>query len=74
VGQHPSTDEIGFDSGSDTITLRHVARNRVCYARGALRAARWVVGKRGFLDFRDIFDQLQKEWTGSKIYLPVSSP
>lgn len=59
AGQHPGTHEIGFDSGSDTITLRHVARNRECYARGALRAARWVVGKKGFFDFKDIFDQLK---------------
>jgi 4-hydroxy-tetrahydrodipicolinate reductase len=59
AGQHHGTHEIGFDSGSDTITLRHVARNRECYARGALRAARWVVGKKGFFDFRDIFGQLR---------------
>ena len=59
AGEHPGTHEIGFDSGSDTITLRHVTRNRECYARGALRAARWVAGKKGLFDFRDIFDQLE---------------
>lgn len=59
AGEHPGTHEIGFDLGSDTITLRHVTRNRECYARGALRAARWVAGKKGLFDFRNIFDQLE---------------
>src|SRR3989449_7223847 len=31
---------ICFDSAADTITLRHTARNRDGFARGALRAAR----------------------------------
>jgi 4-hydroxy-tetrahydrodipicolinate reductase len=59
AGDHPGTHEIGFDSGSDTILLRHVARNREGYARGALRAARWVAGKKGFFDFQDIFGELE---------------
>jgi 4-hydroxy-tetrahydrodipicolinate reductase len=54
AGAHPGTHEIGFDSAADTITLRHVARNREGFARGALRAAQWVIGKRGFYEFSDI--------------------
>jgi 4-hydroxy-tetrahydrodipicolinate reductase len=54
AGAHPGTHEIGFDSGADTITLRHTARSREGFARGALKAAQWVVGKRGFHEFRDI--------------------
>jgi 4-hydroxy-tetrahydrodipicolinate reductase len=48
AGAHPGTHEIGFDSSSDTITLRHTARGREGFARGALKAARWVIGKKGF--------------------------
>ena len=48
AGAHPGTHEIGFDSGADTITLRHTARSREGFARGALKAAQWVVGKKGF--------------------------
>lgn len=59
AGTHPGTHEIGFDSAADTITIRHVARSRDGFARGALRAARWVVGKKGFFDFREIFGELQ---------------
>jgi 4-hydroxy-tetrahydrodipicolinate reductase len=54
AGAHPGTHEIGFDSAADTITLRHVARSREGFARGALEAARWVVGKKGFHEFREI--------------------
>jgi len=54
AGAHPGTHEIGFDSSADTITLRHTARSREGFARGALKAAQWVVGKRGFYEFAEI--------------------
>ena len=54
AGAHPGTHEIGFDSAADTITLRHVARGREGFASGALKAAQWVVGKKGFHEFREI--------------------
>jgi len=59
AGTHPGTHEIGFDSASDTITIRHTARSRDGFARGALRAARWVVGRKGFFDFREIVNDLE---------------
>lgn len=59
AGTHAGTHEIGFDSAADTITIRHTARNRDGFARGALRAARWLVGKKGFYDFRAIVNQLE---------------
>jgi 4-hydroxy-tetrahydrodipicolinate reductase len=54
AGAHPGTHEIGFDSGADTITLRHTARNREGFARGALKAAKWLPGKRGVFKFEDV--------------------
>lgn len=42
AGAIPGTHEIGFDSVADTITLRHTARSREGFARGALWAARWL--------------------------------
>jgi 4-hydroxy-tetrahydrodipicolinate reductase len=54
AGAHPGTHEIGFDCSADTITLRHTARNREGFARGALKAAQWVVGKKGYHEFADI--------------------
>jgi 4-hydroxy-tetrahydrodipicolinate reductase len=58
AGAVPGTHEIGFDSLEDTITLRHEARSREGFARGALRAARWLAGKKGFFEFREIADEL----------------
>jgi 4-hydroxy-tetrahydrodipicolinate reductase len=59
AGAHPGTHEIGFDSAADTITLRHTARSREGFARGALQAARWVRGKRGVFEFRDVLGELR---------------
>ena len=57
AGTHPGTHVIGFDSAADTITLRHTARNRDGFARGALKAAKWIVGKKGFYEFSEIVFQ-----------------
>jgi 4-hydroxy-tetrahydrodipicolinate reductase len=54
AGAHPGTHEIGFDSAADTITLRHSARSREGFARGALKAAQWIAGKKGVFEFSDI--------------------
>jgi 4-hydroxy-tetrahydrodipicolinate reductase len=54
AGAHPGTHEIGFDSAADTIVLRHTARSREGFAHGALKAAQWVVGKKGFHEFGEI--------------------
>jgi 4-hydroxy-tetrahydrodipicolinate reductase len=58
AGAVPGTHEIGFDSAEDTVTIRHQARSRDGFARGALRAARWLAGKQGFYEFREIADRL----------------
>jgi len=54
AGAHPGTHEIGFDSAADTITLLHTARSREGFARGALKAAQWIHGKKGVFEFKDI--------------------
>ena len=54
AGAHPGTHEIGFDSAADTITLRHSARSREGFARGALKAAQWLPGKRGVFQFEEV--------------------
>jgi 4-hydroxy-tetrahydrodipicolinate reductase len=59
AGAHIGTHEIGFDSPADTITLRHTARSREGFARGALQAARWIAGKKGVFEFREILGELR---------------
>jgi 4-hydroxy-tetrahydrodipicolinate reductase len=58
AGAVPGTHEIGFDSAADTITLRHTARSREGFARGALQAARWIAGRKGFFEFKEILGEL----------------
>ena len=54
AGFIPGTHTIGFDGPAETITLTHTARDRTAFARGALTAARWVHGKRGWFTMRDV--------------------
>ena len=54
AGTHAGTHEIGFDSAADTITLRHTARSREGFARGALKAAQGIIGRKGCYEFSDV--------------------
>jgi 4-hydroxy-tetrahydrodipicolinate reductase len=54
VGMH----EVVFESPSDTIYLCHDAASRRGFAEGAVRAAEWLSGKKGFYDFKDVWREL----------------
>ena len=54
AGHVPGIHEIGFDGPSETITLTHSVRDRGTFARGALTAANWVKGRRGWFTMRDV--------------------
>lgn len=58
AGAVPGTHQIGFDSEADTITLEHRARSRAGFAHGALRAARWVLGRKGTYEFSEIWQEI----------------
>lgn len=54
TGAIPGTHTLGFDAPSETITLTHQARDRAAFARGALVAAQWLDGKRGWFSMTDV--------------------
>ena len=54
AGAIPGIHTVGFDSPSDTIELTHTARDRRGFAAGALVAARWVAGRRGWFTMTDV--------------------
>ena len=54
AGTIPGTHTVGFDGPSETIELTHTVRDRAVFARGALAAAKWLVGKRGWFSIRDM--------------------
>lgn len=58
VGSIPGTHQVGFDGPSDTVTLTHTVRDRSVFARGALEAAAWLVGKRGWFTMKDMLETL----------------
>ena len=54
AGHVPGTHTVGFDGPSETVTLTHTVRDRSTFAHGALAAARWVHGRRGWFGMRDV--------------------
>ncbi|HEX6904180.1 MAG TPA: dihydrodipicolinate reductase C-terminal domain-containing protein [Thermoanaerobaculia bacterium] len=58
AGAIPGTHQIGFDSEADTLTLEHRARSRAGFAHGALRAARWMIGRTGFYEFSQVWEEI----------------
>ena len=54
AGSIPGTHTIGFDAAAETITLTHTTRDRTVFARGALQAAQWLHGRRGWFTMRDV--------------------
>lgn len=54
VGLH----EIVLESGADRIYLCHDAKSRRGFAEGAVRAAEWLAGKKGFYEFKDVWREL----------------
>jgi len=59
-GSVPGTHEIFFDSASDTIELRHTARDRNGFALGAVRAAEWIRGKKGLYTIDDMMREIME--------------
>jgi 4-hydroxy-tetrahydrodipicolinate reductase len=55
VGMH----EVVLESPADTIYLCHDAKSRRGFAEGAVRAAEWIAGKKGFFDFKDIWREIK---------------
>jgi 4-hydroxy-tetrahydrodipicolinate reductase len=54
VGMH----EIVLDSPHDTIYLCHDAKSRRGFAEGAVRAAEWLEGRKGFFSFQDVWKEM----------------
>jgi 4-hydroxy-tetrahydrodipicolinate reductase len=54
AGAVPGTHTVGFDAPSDTIELTHTARDRRGFASGALLAAQWIQGRRGWFSMMDV--------------------
>jgi len=56
AGSIPGTHEVGFDAPTETVTLVHEVRDRAVFAHGALEAAQWLKGRRGWFSMDDMFN------------------
>lgn len=54
-GEVPGTHTIHYESTVDSITITHEAKSREGFALGAVLAAEFTAGKKGFYDMSDIF-------------------
>ena len=59
VGSVPGTHELVFDAPFEQVRLVHEARDRRVFAEGALVAARWLVGRRGVFEMKDVLSSPQ---------------
>ena len=54
AGTVPGTHSLTYEGPHETVSLRHVARDREAFAEGALMAAEWLPGKTGVFTFEDL--------------------
>ncbi len=57
-GEVPGTHSIIYESEADSIRITHEAKNRKGFALGAVLAAEFVQGKKGFLGMKDMLGDL----------------
>ena len=50
----PGTHTVRYESSVDCIEIKHEAKNRKGFAEGAVLAARWMVGKKGVFEMKDL--------------------
>ena len=55
-GDVPGTHLISYDSEIDTVEIKHTAKNRRGFALGAVRAAEYIIGKKGVFTMTDILN------------------
>lgn len=56
AGEVAGVHVVGLDGADDRIEIRHEARGRRAFARGALEAAEWLSGRRGYYTIDDLLD------------------
>lgn len=52
----PGTHLVKYENEIDSIELIHAAKSRDGFAQGAILAARWLIGKRGYFGMNDVLN------------------
>jgi 4-hydroxy-tetrahydrodipicolinate reductase len=56
LGWIPGTHSVLADARSESIELTHTVRDRAVFAEGAVLAAEWLRGRKGFHHFHDVLE------------------
>ena len=59
-GEVPGIHTIKWESDVDSITISHSAKSRAGFALGAVRAAEWLAGKKGFFTMSEMLSDITK--------------
>lgn len=54
IDEVPGTHSISYESPIDTIDIKHTAHSRLGFAGGAIKAAEWIIGKKGCYGMNDM--------------------
>lgn len=54
IDEVPGTHVVNYTSDIDEIEIRHIAKSRRGFALGAVMAAEWIIGKKGFFEMSDL--------------------
>lgn len=57
-GEVPGIHTIKWESDADFISITHSAKNRTGFASGAVRAAEWLAGKKGFFTMGEMLSDI----------------
>lgn len=52
----PGTHVVRYESEDDSIEIIHTAKSRRGFAMGAILAAEWIAGRKGFFDMKNLLD------------------
>ncbi len=53
-GEVPGTHVVKYTSDFDELEIKHTAKNRKGFAKGAVSAAEWLMGKTGFFEMKEM--------------------
>ncbi len=54
IHEDPGTHTVKYFSDVDEINIIHTAKNRRGFAEGAIMAAEWLIGKKGYFEMKDM--------------------
>ena len=60
INNNAGTHKITYSSKEDQIEIKHTAKNRDCFAIGAIMAAEWIIGKKGIYSMKDVLTETTK--------------